>query len=287
MKQQLAQAEASQTEASDALRESEAAISAATRRLRELAQARSQVEQQITGLQERSQAAAARQGEQERQLGQILRLQLVTMQQTPWQLLLAGRPPQQAGRDAIYFDYVVREKTALIGALQERREELALLEAESRDKREELAAIARDEETQRAELLKQQAARRATLDRLARRIGEQRQSIASLERNERRLGSLIDELERVLAEQARAREQREQRERRERQERQAQAAAPAPRSERRVAPAQPAAPATAPRELPTTGQFAQLRGKLQLPIKGDVTATFGSPRRTEGGVNAP
>lgn len=286
LKQQLAQAEASQTEASDALRESEAAISATNRRLRDLAQARSQVEQQIDALQERSRAAAARQGDQERQLGQVLRLQLVLAQQTPWQLLLAGRPPQQAGRDAIYLDYVVREKTALIGALQERREELALLEAESRDKREELAAIARDEETQRAELLKQQAARRATLDRLARRIGEQRQSIASLERDDRRLATLIDELARVLAEQARARELREERARREREERTAQAAA-APRPDRRPAPAAPPAAATAPLELPTTGQFAQLRGKLQLPVKGEVTATFGSPRRTEAGVNAP
>jgi septal ring factor EnvC (AmiA/AmiB activator) len=293
LKKQLAQAEASHSEASDALRESEAAISATNRRLRELAQSRAAIERQIAALQERSRAAAARQGDQERQLGQVLQLQWVTARQSPWQLLLAGRPPDEAGRDAIYLDYVVRQKAALISQLQERREELALLEAESRDKREELAAVALDEEAQRAELLKQQAARRATLDKLAKRIGEQRQSIASLERNDKRLATLIDEVTRVLAEQARAREAREERERRERERRQAGAqpgpdtARASPRAPERVAPPASAANAAGAPELPTTGQFAALRGKLQMPVKGEVTATFGSPRRTEAGVNAP
>jgi septal ring factor EnvC (AmiA/AmiB activator) len=298
LKRQLAQAEASHSEANDALRSSEAAISATNRRLRELGQSRAVIERQIVVLQERSRAAAARQSEQERQLGQVLQLQLVTLQQNPWQLLLAGRPPQQAGRDAIYLDYVVREKTALIGALQERREELVLLEAESRHKREELAAIAVDEEAQRAELVKQQAARRATLEQLARRMGEQKQSIAALERDDKRLGTLIDELARVLAEQARERELRAEREReRERKER----AARTPESGKRPSASTTTAPAASPPastppvqvnpgmplELPTTGQFAQLRGKLQWPVKGEVTATFGSLRRTEAGVNAP
>lgn len=298
LKRQLAQAEASHSEANDALRSSEAAISATNRRLRELGQSRAVIERQIVVLQERSRAAAARQSEQERQLGRVLQLQLVTLQQSPWQLLLAGRPPQQAGRDAIYLDYVVREKTALIGALQERREELVLLEAESRDKREELAAIAVDEEAQRAELFKQQAARRATLEQLARRMGEQKQSIAALERDDKRLGTLIDELARVLAEQARERELRAEREReRERKER----AARTPESGKRPPASTATAPAASPPastppvqvnpgmplELPTAGQFAQLRGKLQWPVKGEVTATFGSPRRTEAGVNAP
>ncbi|MFO0204786.1 MAG: murein hydrolase activator EnvC family protein, partial [Betaproteobacteria bacterium] len=209
LKTQLAAAEASHREAADALRDSEAAISGANRRLRELAQARAGVEKQIAALQERSRATSARQSEVEQQLEQVLRLQYVVARAEPWQELLAGRSPQAAAREAIYLDYVVRERTALIDTLAERRTELALLEDESRARQAELAAIAGDEETQRRLLLQQQAARKAALDRLARRIGEQRQSIAGLERDEKRLGSLIDELAKVLAEQARERERRQ------------------------------------------------------------------------------
>ena len=290
LKQQLAAAEASHGEATDALRDSEAAISAANRRLRELAQARAGVEKQIAALQQRSRATSARQSEVEQQLGQVLRLQYVVARAEPWQELLAGRSPQAAAREAVYLDYVVRERTALIDTLAERRTELALLEDESRARQAELAAIAGDEETQRRLLLQQQAARRAALERLARRIGEQRQSIAGLERDERRLGSLIDELAKVLAEQARERERRE---------RAAAKAAPparaaaAPRSPERSAERSPDSrpidrEATAAADaLPTSGAFAQLRGKLAPPVQGEVTARFGSPRRTEAGVNAP
>ncbi|MCA3225564.1 MAG: peptidoglycan DD-metalloendopeptidase family protein [Burkholderiales bacterium] len=293
LKKQLAAAEASHSEAADALRDSEAAISAANRRLRELAQARAGVEKQIAALQERSRATSARQSEVEQQLEQVLRLQYVVARAEPWQELLAGRSPQAAAREAIYLDYVVRERTALIDTLAERRTELALLEDESRARQAELAAIAGDEETQRRLLLQQQAARKAALDRLARRIGEQRQSIAGLERDEKRLGSLIDELAKVLAEQARERERRQ---------RAAAAAAPparaaTPRGPERSAersaerspdsrPTDREAPAAAD-ALPTSGAFAQLRGKLAPPVQGEVTARFGSPRRTEAGVNAP
>ncbi|MFN8821077.1 MAG: murein hydrolase activator EnvC family protein [Betaproteobacteria bacterium] len=293
LKKQLAAAEASHSEAADALRDSEAAISGANRRLRELAQARAGVEKQIAALQERSRATSARQSEVEQQLAQVLRLQYVVARAEPWQELLAGRSPQAAAREAIYLDYVVRERTALIDTLAERRTELALLEDESRARQAELAAIAGDEETQRRLLLQQQAARKAALDRLARRIGEQRQSIAGLERDEKRLGSLIDELAKVLAEQARERERRQ---------RAAAAAAPparaaTPRGPERSAersaerspdsrPTDREAPAAAD-ALPTTGAFAQLRGKLAPPVQGEVTARFGSPRRTEAGVNAP
>lgn len=294
LKKQLAAAEASHSEAADSLRDSEAAISGANRRLRELAQARAGVEKQIAALQERSRATSARQSEVEQQLEQVLRLQYVVARAEPWQELLAGRSPQAAAREAIYLDYVVRERTALIDTLAERRTELALLEDESRARQAELAAIAGDEETQRRLLLQQQAARKAALDRLARRIGEQRQSIAGLERDEKRLGSLIDELAKVLAEQARERERRQ---------RAAAAAAPparaaTPRGPERSAersaerspdsrPTDREAPAAAADALPTTGAFAQLRGKLAPPVQGEVTARFGSPRRTEAGVNAP
>jgi septal ring factor EnvC (AmiA/AmiB activator) len=39
--------------------------------------------------------------------------------------------------------------------------------------------------------------------------------------------------------------------------------------------------------VPADGDFAQWRGKLVLPVRGEVTARFGSPRPTEAQVDAP
>jgi septal ring factor EnvC (AmiA/AmiB activator) len=275
-KRRLAAAEASHSEATDALKESEAAISAVNKRLRELSANRRQVEKQIAALQDRSRAVAARQGAQERALGQVLRAQLVLAQQPAWHRLLDGADPQQQGQDLAYLGYMARASSQSISELQERREELAALESESRDKQAELAAIAAAEDEGRRQLLRQQAARKQTLDRLARQIGSQRQSLATLERDDRRLASLLDELGKVLDEQQR----REQAAARARSEPSRPVPTPA-----RPDPGRPATPADI--DPPAGSRIAQLKGKMPLPVQGDITARFGSTRRTEAGVNAP
>ncbi len=265
LKTQLAAAEATHSEATDALRVSEAAISSASRRLRELAAARTQLERQISELQDRNRAIVGRQSEQERQLGLVLRTQFVLGRASPWQRLLDGENPGQIGRDLQYLEYIGRAKAKLIGELRARREELAELEAESRMHQIELAAIADEERDNRAQLIQQQAARRQTLSRIAKQITTQRQSIATLERDERRLSTLIDQLAKVLADQAR------------RHDRRSPPAATAPRSAKPV-PADIEAASSA---------FARMRGRLALPVEGEITARFGSPRPTEAGVDAP
>lgn len=264
LKKQLARAEATRSEAADALAESERAISAVNRRLRELSASRQQVERQIAVLQDRSRAVNARQSEQERQLALVLKSQFALAQRSPWHSLIDGENPNRVLRDLGYLDYVARAKAQLIDALRERRQELAELEAESRAKQAELAAIAEDERNNRAQLVRQRAARKQTLARLARQIAGQRQSIATLERDDQRLAGLIENIGRILAEQARRAAER--------------------------ARLQAAAPASAPRgtaEPPTGSNFAGLRGKLLLPVKGEIAARFGSPRRTEAGVDGP
>lgn len=264
LKKQLARAEATRSEAADALAESERAISAVNRRLRELSASRQQVERQIAVLQDRSRAVNARQSEQERQLALVLKSQFALAQRSPWHSLIDGENPNRVLRDLGYLDYVARAKAQLIDELRERRQELGELEAESRAKRAELAAIAEDERNDRAQLVRQQAARKQALARLARQIAGQRQSIATLERDDQRLSGLIENIGKILAEQARRAAER--------------------------ARLQAAAPASAPRgpaEPPAGSNFARLRGKLLLPVKGEIAARFGSPRRTEAGVDGP
>jgi len=265
LRQQVARAEASRAEAADALRDSEAAISAANRRLRELAAERAQVHQEIDALASRSRAIGARRLEEEQGLGFVLRSQYVLARQAPLQRLLEGASPGELQRELVYLGYLARGRARTLGELRARGEELAELQAQSEGKQLELAALADDQERNRSELLKQQAARSRALDLLARQLAGQQRSLQALQRDDKRLASLIGEIEKLLAEQAR-RQPRE------------------PAQARR-----PSKDATAPPvvDVPADSDFAQLRGKLVLPVRGEVVARFGSPRPTEAQVDAP
>lgn len=289
-RRQLAAAEASHSEATDALRASESAISAASRRLHDLASQRSGLEKQLATLMDRGRDALVRQGREEQQLAGVLRAQLLLLHQPPWATLAGTTLPQQPGQDMARLGYVARVSVARIDALDERRAELAALEAETRARQAELASVERDEEKSRAELVEQQRSRRDTLNRLAKQIGTQRQSVATLERDERRLGQLVEELARVLAEQA----ERDERARRSAQASRERASAanttasrvaPVETSKARSGSAEPRPSGTA--EPPADSRFAQARSRLVLPVQGEVTARFGSARRSETGGTAP
>ena len=283
MKQQLMAAEASRTEAADALAASEAAISRANRRLRELGEERSQVERQIENLQQRSRSIAATQSRQQVQLAESLRQHYQLTLRDPLQAFLAGENPADLGRDAEYYGYLSRAASQRIGELQERRIELNQLEEESKKKSDELTTIAEDERKSRAQLLAEQGRRKQAMERLSKQISAQRQSIDKLERDEKRLATLIDQLSRVLAEQARRDAEREA-------ARRARDAAPPRDGTAKPAPTQP--PVRTPPDKPGTepppdSQFAQLRGRLPMPVVGEVTGRFGTPRKVEGAGTAP
>jgi len=177
----------------------------------------------------------------------------------PWQELLDGAGPGDAARQRLYVDRVIHEELHQIGDLRQRRDELVELESQSRERRAELASIATEERSSRTQLLDQQAARKATLARLSREITTQRRSVAGLEHDETRLSSLIDQISRLLAEQA----------------------------SRRPPPRPPGTAATPRGEAPGLAAFSGLRGRMELPVDGRLEARFGAPRRDEDGQPQP
>jgi septal ring factor EnvC (AmiA/AmiB activator) len=249
--------------------------------LRELSDDRNQVERQIENLQQRSRAVASSQSRQQAQLAETLRQHYQLTLQDPLQSFLAGDNPADLGRDAEYYGYLSRAAAERIGELRLRRTELGQLEDESTRKRDELARIEEDENKNRAQLVTEQARRKQAMERLSKQIASQRQSIDKLERDEKRLAALIDQLSRVLAEQARRDAEREAARRAK-----GSTAKPTPGP----APAPPPAKGSPPKpdaEPPAGSQFAQLRGRLPMPVVGEITGRFGAPRKIEGAGTAP
>jgi len=272
LRRQLSASEANQAEAADALATSERAISTTNRRLRELAINRARLEAQISALQARSRVAAARQDDQVARLSALLREQYQLSLRDPVHLLIEGGDPGQLGRDAEYLRYVGRSSEQTIEQLRLRRAELAELEIETRQRRDELAAIEADEARNRTALQDEQARRKKTASAISKQVAAQRNSIAKLESDEKRLGSLVDQLARVLAEQARRDAERAR-----------QAAKKRPPEAARATPT----PTTPPESPSMTGNFGQLKGKMTLPVSGTIAARFGAPRRADGGASGP
>jgi len=270
LKKSLASAEAAHSEAADALAVSESAISAANRHLQQLAAARRQVEQRIAELQARQRDAAAAQSTHASRLGLALRSQFVLLRRPQLEELVDPGQAQRDRDDSAYLDVVVRERLHRIGELLDRRTELAALESESVQRSAELEKIVADERTSRAQLLQQEASRRATLARLAHEIANQRQSVANLERDDTRLATLIDQIGKVLADQAR---------------RHAAARAKSPAESRAGAGDERVLAKREPDrfEPPASTRFAHLRGKLVLPVQGQIGSRYGAARLTEDG----
>jgi septal ring factor EnvC (AmiA/AmiB activator) len=275
LKRQLAASEATHVEAADALAASEQAISNATRRLRDLARTRAQVESQISALQARERNAAGRQTAQEARLAELLReLHLLSLRD-PLPLLLEGDDPGRLGRDAEYLAQISRAAESSIVQLQERRAELGQLERESREKRDELARIEAEELADRTALQREQAQRKRKMGELAKQIASQRNSIGKLERDEKRLTELLDQLAKIIADQARRDAER------------ARLAAAAKQREKTTTPKKPGAelkPEAVVETPSTAGNFQQFKGRMVLPVSGQIAARFGSPRRGDGGA---
>jgi septal ring factor EnvC (AmiA/AmiB activator) len=172
-------------------------------------------------------------------------------------LLMTGRDPNQAALDYQYLKNLSQAKADLIADLRAKENEKKRLAEAARGKNAELNAIEEKQHQARVLLLDQQKQRQALLASTAEKIKAQRHEIGSLQKDEKRLTQLIATLGRVAK----------------RVSKPAKGGKPSAtvRNERTPDPAQ------------ASGAFAALRGKLSLPVRGEIAGRYGKPR-PEGGT---
>lgn len=252
LQRELEGAEESRSDAADALKESERAISDTNRRLQELGTQQKDVSAALLRLQAQSRDTEAGIASQQNLLGRVLQQQYLGGQQEYLRLLLNRQDPNQAARDLHYFSYIARARADLLKDLRASLKTLAELTARAREKSGELTAIQAEQVAQKARLETEKRQRRQTLSRISRQVDKQRREIGKLKRDENRLTRLIERLGRLLA---------------------------------RKPPA--SGPPLANTRVPDAGAdgdpFQALKGRLRLPVKGELANRFGSPR-SDGGV---
>lgn len=286
--------ESARGHASDALASSERAISEANRALAELAQEQRETAARISKLQQQHQLLEKQIADRKQQLARLARDQYRAGGSDQTRVLLSGDNPNRINRDLQYLGYVARAKASVIASLQS---DLAAIDdntEQTRAAQQELEEIADDQRRHKKVLEKEKSKRAILLSQLSNKLNAQRKEAGTLQRDEKRLALLVDRLSRLLEQQrqaelaaARKRKEAERRKAEERARRQAEAkpATDSRQASRDFKPdpidddEKPAQPATESRiagiDLPA------LRGKMRLPVKGELITRFGS-RRGEG-----
>lgn len=285
------QTQKSRLAAHQQLKATEAAIAKTDQRLDELSQARNQNQNALRQLQAQSQQLEQQIQLQQQQLAHLLRQQYMNGEADSLRLLLSGDDPHQAARDLYYMQQLSHAKLVLLKQLDGNLQEKQRLSSATLGKQQSLLAIEQEQQQQHEQLQQQQRERQTLLTQLSGQLARQQREINTLKRNEKRLSQLIDRLiEEAATKAARAAQLAREKSAREQAARK-QAARNARAKGKPTAAAQTAdaSPAPAlrnerePEPLAFKGDFASLKGRLALPLKGELLHRYGS-RRGEGGA---
>lgn len=255
LKKEMEKTEGAHAEAADALKQSEQAISEANRKLYELNQQHRENLATLQTLQQQKSGLEQTIGEQQRRLGELLYRQYLNSQQSYLQIVLTAHDPATIARDLYYLGYVARARADLIASLRENLGQVAVLNEKTTSTLDQIAELKSEQENQRKELQTRQKARKSLLNKLSTQIKSQRSEITKLKRDEKRLSNLVERLARIVPKTPKAK--------------------PASREKPRLNEAVPTTD-------PDSGSFAALKGKLRLPIRGEIANRFGTPREDSG-----
>jgi len=280
----LAATEESRSEAADALKRSEQSISDATRTLRELAEQEAAAQASLQALLKAQATEEDSVQKGQARLADLLRYQYANPSQDMLPLLLSGENPEQMVRDTEYLKRIAAARQKAVASLQQDLDRLQALKKEAEAKAREIAKMREARAKERNKLQKESLAHAKAVAELSTKLQAQKRNLQTMERDEKRLTQLVERIARAL-EERRKQKEKAQREAREAKERAAREAPPAPPS----APVANAPTGQKPPEVVArieenaeegydTEAFPKMKGKLRLPVTGELANRFGSPR---------
>jgi septal ring factor EnvC (AmiA/AmiB activator) len=262
VQKRLTEAEESKSEAADALKQSEGAISDANRALFDLTEQSRNANVKLAGIRREIDRAQAQVKVEQAALGKLLYQRYAAGRPETLGILLNGGDPNAIARRFHYLTYIGRARADTIARVRAAIARLDKLAADAEGQATEIAAITREQADQRRKLEQEKRSRGFVLARISRDIEHQRREIGTLKRDETRLTRLIEQLSRVIAKTPKPRPA-------------PNAKAPAPQARVHIE--------RVPEAGGPDGVFAQLRGRLALPVRGELANRFGTPRQ-DGGV---
>jgi septal ring factor EnvC (AmiA/AmiB activator) len=245
LQKELEKTTESQSEAADELRESERAISNSKRKLAELALQHRTADHNLEKLKQQAQQLARDMQSQQAMLSKLLYQQYLGGKQEYFKLLLNNHDPDQAAREMRYYEYIARGRSIWLNTLRVNLAQLNEVVQQTQQKSGEIAALQKEENAQQKILEKDKLARQHVISQFAQQLKQQRNEIGRLHRDENRLSQLVAKLSKILTRQKNKGVFNND-------------------------------------KLPDNRfdgkPFGQLKGKLTLPVMGEVVNKFGSAR---------
>ncbi len=247
LKREIDSAEENKADVLDQLKQSEQSISHINRSLHTLGQDQQAANATLGEAQKESNQLRKHIQSQQGVLAKLLYQQYVNGSQDTLRLVLSLQNPNDISRQVEYYGHLSRSRAALITSLRTDLAQAEAAEAVVREKHLELKQIQTQQQAEKNALQKEANTRRVVLTKLDKQIGARRKQVTQLERDERRLTQLIERLARVV---------------------------PAPSKGKSRKPGE--------RAKPATSDFTQLKGRLKLPVAGELSNRFGGQRTDTG-----
>ncbi|MBU0848519.1 MAG: peptidoglycan DD-metalloendopeptidase family protein [Gammaproteobacteria bacterium] len=199
----------------------------------------------------------------------VMRNQYRRVEVNPTQAWLAGKSASQAARESYWYERISAAERDLAVQQATQARELEAIRLGLEKKQDRLDNTIAEQTKSRRELVAQREERNQLIEDLNSKLKNQELERKRLQRDEARLSNVITQLTRAIEEakrkQAMAAQQQKQ---------QGQTGGSG------KSPGKPEY--TAPPPMPSTGEFAKLKGRLVLPVQGTVAGQFGQTRSKDG-----
>ena len=278
LKEELDNNQAAHKDATDALKDSETAISAANQKLHDINQKQQQNKTTLNSLKKQSININDKLGQQQQQLSDLLRQQYMHGNQSYTQLILQDKNPSEIARDVKYFSYIAKAHAKMINNMQGNLAKVKELNNKTAAALQEVADLKAKQEAEKKTLVQQKQEKSKVVKSLSNQIASQRNQIDKFKRDEKSLSNLVERLAKIVPPVVKHKKSKK--------------SAP----DETVADERPNKNSGKKTEKPTVVasnetlpsndfagiNFASLRGKLRLPVRGEVTNRFGASREDTG-----
>jgi len=254
LQKDLVDKKSSRAKAADALRESERSINDLHTKLARLAQQQKDAQEKLNQLQNNSALLQDDINNRQKQLGKLIYHQHLAKYGNYLPLLLQQQNPDKTTRNFYYYSYIAQARSKNIDNLRNQLTALDTLAHESHIQNESLKRIHNEQIHHKQQLELEKNRKSEILAALSEEVTRQQKKIDELKQDEQRLSNLIEKLNRQLARKKNT---------------------PAKADGKSVLRNDKLPDSTEHR-----GSFATLKGKLRLPVKGELANRFGSPRES-------
>jgi murein hydrolase activator len=261
LKKELDNNQEAHKDATDELKDSETAISAANKKLRDINQKQNKNKDTLNSLKKQSLNLNENLSEQQKRLSSLLRQQYMHGGQSYSQLILQNKNPSEIARDVKYFSYIAKEHAKVIDDMQSNLVKVKELNNQTAAALQEVAELKAKQEAEKQELEQQKKEKSKVVKSLSKQITAQRNEIDKLKRDEKNLSNLVERLAKIVPKKTKK---------------------PTKKKTGKPAEEEVVSNETTPSNAYAGSNFASLKGKLRLPVRGDVTNRFGSAREDTG-----